>query len=835
MFRATLAGLRSHARRMVATALAVIFGVAFVAGTLFFRDTATAGFYDTYARSAHGVDAVVDPPARATKQEGVPKLTEQQATVVKGLSGVDKSDVRRVEPLVMLDAKGRPIVNFSQAGYAVSIDGDPGLRAFSVDGRMPTATGEALLDQETAAHQRVAAGDWVTVVDTAGARHRYVVTGLMDFGVSQEFSGSSVVGLAGPDIVSLTGSSGVSEIVVSAKPGVSQQDLVTQITGALGAGPIVKRGDTMRQDLANAATSVADSFTVILLIFGAIALVVAIFVIYNTFAILLAQRIRETALLRCVGATRRQIFGAVVVESVIVGLGGGALGIVGGVGVVYAIFALLNGVGTDKLPVHAPVITAQPVVIGLILGLVVTVVAAFIPAVRATRTSPLAALRDLPTVRITSKVRMTARVAFAAAFAGIGVLLTYRGWHHSDPQTGTFTVVAGGVITFLGVLILSPLFIGPLTALVGLPARSTPGRLAVANARRNPGRTAITTATLMIGVGLMALFSVILASVRTTAYEKIVGHYPVDYVMTGVRYQTEGKQSGIPASYADALRARPEFPTVVVARVVGVRVGDISVRVAAIDPGNSTALNLPKVADGDALYIGSRPWVRGQKIALSPAESVVVNGQSIIGLPGGEQPDVLVSWAQLSRAAGPGELTVVMAKARDGVSATESRDLLDSLSESYPTVQISSMADISNDFESTVNGLIALFAGLIGIAVLISLFGIANTLSLSVVERTRESATLRAIGLTRGQLRGTLVLEAVIMGLVGALVGVTYGLIYGRLVIGKALSAVNPTIVVPWTWIAALFVLAAVASTLAAVLPARRAAKASIVSAMADT
>lgn len=194
-----------------------------------------------------------------------------------------------------------------------------------------------------------------------------------------------------------------------------------------------------------------------------------------------------------------------------------------------------------------------------------------------------------------------------------------------------------------------------------------------------------------------------------------------------------------------------------------------------------------------------------------------------------------MSWAQLNRIAGPGDVAVVLVKARDGMSAIESRHLIDSLTEAYPLVEVNSLAEISDEFESTVNGLIALFAGLLGTAILIALFGIANTLSLSVVERTRESATLRAIGLTRGQLRATLVLEAVVMGLVGALVGITYGLIYGRLVIGKALSAVGPTIVTPWTWIAGLIGLAALASVLAALLPARRAAKASIVAAMADT
>jgi putative ABC transport system permease protein len=338
----------------------------------------------------------------------------------------------------------------------------------------------------------------------------------------------------------------------------------------------------------------------------------------------------------------------------------------------------------------------------------------------------------------------------------------------------------------------------------------------------------------MIGVGMMALFSVILASVRTTAQAQIVGHYPIDYIMTALRTESEGATGTIPVSYVDKVRSRAEFSGVVVTRVVRLDVDGTPGRVGAIDTRTLSTLDVPRIAPGTAILTGQREGLLGRQVKVGGL-SVTVTSTQIVALPGTARPDLLLSWDDLNRIAGPGDVTTVMVKARDGITATQSRDLVDALTEEYPLIEVNSLADISDDFESAVNGLIALFAGLLGTAVLIALFGIANTLSLSVVERTRESATLRAIGLTRGQLRATLVIEAVVMGVVGTLVGITFGLIYGRLVIAKALSAVHPTVVVPWTWIAGLVGLAALASVLAALLPARRAAQASIVAAMADT
>jgi len=818
MWRVTFATLTQHARRLAATTLAVVLGVGFVAGTLIFGDTAQAGFDETFARTAKNVDVAV--------LAGDKPLTQAQLDAVSAVDGVERAEGRMTTSLPMLGQNGKPLVNFDQIGYAVSVGEDERLRGFDLDGRAPGA-GEALVDTETAAHEHLAIGQPIQVLDKTGQKQAYTISGLVDFGVSKQFSGLSVVGLPAAEVTRLTGETGFEEIVVRARPGVDPAELARRVEDATKAK--VKTGDERRTDLANEATSVATQFTFILLIFGAVSLVVAVFVIYNTFAILLAQRVRETALLRCVGATRRQIFTATLLESGAIGLIGGAVGVLAGIGVSYGLPLLLNGALHAGVPEHSVVLRPTPVLIGLALGLVATMLAALVPALRATRTTPLAALRDMPitvTTRLRSKV---IRGIVAGVIVAVGVAVTVQGRQTSDPQTGTFVIVGGGVVVFLGVLVASPLFIGQLTALVGLPASrlaGPPGRVAVANARRNPGRTAVTTASLMIGVGLMALFSVLLGSVKETARVQISGHYPVDYVITAVREAESIKGGRIPAAYLTTLRQHSELATVIVGWKARVQVDGKTLVLGAIDHPEMLP-GIPAVADGTVLVDSTRPDPK--LTALRTAGSVDTS------IPGLGRLDGLVSWADLQKLAGPSDPTVVLVKAADGVSPVDSRQLLDTAGQAYPLLEVNNLADLSSDLETAVNGLIGLFAGLLGTAVLIALFGIANTLSLSVIERTRESATLRALGLTRGQLRGMLLAEALLMGVVGALVGIAFGLVYAPLVLRQAFRLIGPTVVVPWAWLGGLVLLAAAASCLAAVLPARRAARGAIVAAMADS
>ena len=851
MLRTVIAGLRTHARRFVATALAIILGVGFVAGTLIFRDTAAVAFFDTFARVARNIDVAVTPP-EPTGEEEAWGLTADQVAAVRRLSIVEDVDARVAEPLALLDRRGRVILNFDAVGFGVSTDGDPSLRAFDVDGRTPGTPGEAVLDADTAAHQGFGIGDPITVLDAKGQRHSYLLVGLIDFGVFQTFAGASVVGLPGAEITALTGRTTFDEIVATARDGIPPSQLAAAVREAVGPAATVITGDQRRLDLADEATGLASGYSLVFFIFGVISLVVAAFVIFNTFGILLAQRVRETALLRCVGASRRQIFGSVLLEAVILGTVGAAIGIVLGIGFARGMYALVNGLFQASLPEHPVVIGATPVVAGLAIGIGITVAAAFIPAVRATHTSPLAALRDVNTSESPSTVARVVRTVVAGLVALAGAAVTWAGWTNSDAQTSTLLIVLGGVVVFLALLVAAPLFVGPLTAAVGAGPRrlfGAPIRLAVANARRNPGRTAVTSATLMVGVALMALFSVLLASVQETITRQMVERYPVDYIVQPV-FVGGTEEPTVPAGYAQALRARPEFARIVEVRAVGATVAGGRGRVAALDPDAVGTAMAPELTTGRISDLRRGTVVvsatRDDTSALRVGDTVEVGvggktatltvvGTAPIDYPGAAALDALLSWDQLVELAGPGGDTAVLAKAAPGVSTVASRDALDALADTYPLVRVSSLADAATDLENAINSLIGLLTALMGTTILIALFGVTNTLSLSVVERTRESATVRALGLTRGQLRTTLLVEAILMALVGALVGIAFGIVYGQMLVRRMFGEFDPVIVVPWAWVAGLIALAAVAGVLAALLPARRASRGSIVAALADT
>lgn len=846
MMSLVLANLRAHVGRLVATTLAVVFGVAFVAGTFVFADTARQGYAEAYTRSAISIDVFVRPDGTA---ESPALLPAASLAAVRRLPEVAAADGRMVARLALLDRDGRPVTNFGSIGYAIAVDGDAGLRPYDIDGRVPGA-GEALLDSDSATRLGYHVGDTLVVVDPGHERHRFRLVGLIDFGVDQRFSGQSVVGLPATVLATLTGTDGYEELAIDVRDGVDPADLAAVLSAQLGSGVDVVTGEQRRQQLIDESASWLNSFRLFLLLFGFVSLIVAAFVIYNTFAVLAAMRIRQTALLRCVGATRGQLFRATLLEATVIGLVGGVVGILLGVGVAYGLVALLNWQLDAGLPVGAAAVGPAPVVAGLVLGLAVTVVSAFVPAVRATRTSPLAALRDQPAGPSTPRRRVL-RAATAGLIGLLGIAVTILGARESDPDTGAALVVLGGVVTFLAVLVASPLFIGPLCTLIGAaPARlfGTPARLAVANARANPGRTAITAATLMIGIGLMSVFSVVFSSVDATAGRQIAAQFPVDVVATGVRYGDA--DPALPPDYAPAVRARPEFAAVAQVRAVLATVDGAQVRVGAIDPESLGTLITPSLSEGTladlkpgtAIVATSRTSLGatpvGATLSVVGSESTLdvrVVASAAALAPGVGNLDLLVVWSDLESLAGDAPDIAVLARTADGVSSAQALAALDTLATEFPLVSVGSVADLSNDLESVVDSVLAVAAGLLVITVVISLFGISNTLALSVVERTRESATVRALGLTRGQLRATLILESLVMATVGAMVGLGYGLVYGAVLSRQALTRLDPVVAVPWGWFAGIVVVVAVTAVLAAVLPARRAARSSIVAAMVDT
>ncbi|GAA4253285.1 ABC transporter permease [Dactylosporangium darangshiense] len=808
MLRISLPGLRLQ--RLVPTLLAVVLAVAFVAGTLIYRDTAEATLYDEYARAARNVGVAL------TARSGA-RLAPSTVDTMRADPAYSAVDGRMAERLPLLDSRGRLVTDLGEPGYGVNTGTAAALRPYDVhSGRLPERDGEAALDTRSAQRLGVAVGGTITVVDAAEARRSLLVVGLVDatgFGGS----GTSTVVLTDAELTRLTGATGYREVVGRLRTGA---DATAARTRAQAADPTARArtGEQLRRDLAREASGQLGGLFVGIALFALVAALVAGFVIVNTFTILMAQRLRETALLRCVGAGRGQVFRLVLAEAVVVGLLGSLCGTALGLLVAYGLSRLSPALG---LPEGGVVLGAVPLLAGPALGVLVTVGAAVVPALRAARVRPVAALRAaVPETAARRRLPVVLAVPAAAA----GTALTVAGVLGTGGALPAMTLVMlGGIGNFAALLLLSPRLAGPAVRVLGwVPARlfGVPAKMAVANAARNPARTAATTATLVIGVALMAGGGTVAATVNRTAEAQLNAAFPVDFLLTPA---VPG--SLVPAAVAGEVRAAG-FPV-----AAPVRQGwSGSVLVGTVDPAafrpKVTAGRLEDLRAGTAIVpaasdaLGSRPV--GSRIDLAAGDrrlsltvAATVQSSSLVG-------DVIVSDADFA-ALFPGVTDDAMVLVR--APSADARARLDAALEAHPLVQVADLAQVRDERNAAIDQLVGVIAALLGFALVIAVIGIGNTLSLSVVERTAEIALVRALGLTRGQLRATLLAEALLMALAGALGGVAFGVPYGWLLTIAGFGAVDPLLSVPILRLSLFVALAAAAAVLAAVLPARRAAR----------
>ncbi|GAA4077593.1 ABC transporter permease [Actinomadura miaoliensis] len=834
MLKTTLAGLRAHKLRLLLTGLAITLGVGFIAGTFVLTDTMQTGVNEKFARSADKVDMAVLPKdaekqlpaALLDRVRAVPGVTDAQGTV--------RGDA------VLIGRDGKAVGNMPTAG--ISVPSGRLLRYEIERGRPPAGPAEAVLDTETAEREKFTVGQTITVLDHRQRPHRFTVVGLADFGIDTQASMRGAVGFDAATTMRVTGKRTYREIDIA---GPADR---AAVAAAAGPGAEVLTGEQLGERLAAAAGADTKLIRAGLLIFGLVSMLVSALVIYNTFAILIAQRMREMALLRCVGATRRQLFGGVLIESAVVGLVGSLLGLAVGLGLGAGTVALLGGPDA-QIPTYGLTLAPRTVVLGLLIGVLVTMVSAVLPARAATRVAPVAALRtDLEPG--TDRFRLGwARLAVAVlcGLPGLAVL-GYGGTVMEKGQSAMFVVAAGSGLAFLAVTALMPALVRPLGRVAGaLPARlaGVPGRLAVENARRSPRRTATTTIALTIGVGLMTMFAVLGASVTATADKKLAEEFPVDF-------QLETQWGGadeqrIPHALATRLRALPQVAAVTEQREQEVRVGGATGRAEDGIVGTLTASSLGTVLKPE-FTSGALADLRPGTVAVTDMTArsqglrigSTVRMQTrqgpltlkVVGTTGmdGPVPPYLVTEADFDRYFGVRDASVLYVNARDGAAGEGARAAVEAAAKPYPTVRVTSAAEIKKQFTEAIDMMLVIFAALLGLAILIALFGIANTLTLSVVERTRESALLRALGVTRRQLRRMLSVEALVMALIGAVTGVALGIAFGW----ASVTAMTDEIVfsLPYPRIAAFVALAAVAGTLAAVLPARRAARTSVVEAL---
>ncbi|WP_101784159.1 ABC transporter permease [Nonomuraea indica] len=835
MLKTAMAGLRAHTLRLLLTSLAITLGVGFIAGTFVLTDTIKAGFGQRVTAEADKVAVAVLPKAErpgaepSTPSTLPPSLLER----LRALPGVTDAQglTRGRTPLIGKDGKAAGDMPTS----GVSVASGPLNRTTIVAGTGPGSDdAAAVLDENTAKAEGFRVGDTITVLDHTGARHPFKLVGLFDPGVDQELAYTGAVGFTPAAAARMTGEAGFREIDLA---GADPARLKQAVAATVGAGVEVMTGTELAARLAAQAGVEIDAMSLALLMFGLVAMMVAALVIYNTFNILVAQRTKEMALLRCVGATRGQVFGSILIESVVVGLLSSGLGLLAGYGLGVVTMRVLEAFDAP-LPTGAAVtLTPSTIAVGLALGLVVTVGAALLPARTATRVAPVAALRtqvEEQTFR-TGVLRMLFAGLFLAAglgTAGVGALALQPG----QPST-LIVVMAGGALTFLGVLILGPVLVRPLSALVGwVPRRlfGVPGRLAVDNSGRNPKRAATTTVALTIGVTLMTLISVVTASTRATMDAKLDEQFPIDYMLA-----SQDREAAVPRSVGASLRQRPELRDVVQIRQTTATSGARRVRIGAYEGPLQPVVKAGSLRDLGPGEVAVRAataaefgWRVGGTVPVKTKRAGTVS-LTVVALVDDDTPipSLTMAPAQFDSAFGAVPDSSVLVNVEDGISPDHARNLVDAAVAAYPTVKVSSSTAVRGEFDEALDMLLMIVTGLLGLAVLISLLGIANTLALSVHERTRESALLRALGLTRSQLRRTLSVEALVLGLIGALIGVVLGLVFGWAAV--RVMADGARYAVPGGQIAMLVALSGLAGVLAAVLPARRAARASIVGSLA--
>jgi putative ABC transport system permease protein len=855
MLRTTLASLRYRTARLVLSSLAIGLGVAFVTGTLVLGASMSQAYFDSFAAGAKNVDAAVTAANLGkyrTGDPGAPSLPPAVLSQVSAAAGAGSAAGRLVGEAPLVGSDGKVIRDGNLPGIGINAAADPALRGFTVAaGHLPGAPGQVAVDRATAADEHFRLGQPVKVVDHAGRVRAFQLTGTVDFGANHAFGNATVTVFQTATAFSVTGRPGYDQVVARARPGTSQAALAATLRALPGmSGYQVQTGSQLATAEANAAVQFTRQFTTFILVFALIAVAVACLVIYNTFTILITQRGRELALLRCVGASRGQVFRGTLLEAAVTGLAASAAGVLAGVGLGWGLQRVFAAFGAS-VPSGPIVLRPSAVAIAMAAGLTVTVASAVPPARSATRVAPVAALggqHEQPESRKAGWLR----VAVAAAFAAAGIGVTATGLGHIRGTSGFVEIAAGGLLCFLAVLALGPLIAPPAIAALGwllsmMAGRRTGpvSRLATANARRNPHRVAATTAALTIGLTLMTIVTVVVSSVQASTGSQIEKHYPFDYVVQA----GQGDQV-VPFGVLAALRSSPALGVVADDYARQDAVNGVTVQVGAIGRAALGISVKPAVISGSLAAVGpGTAGVDSRQLAVLGARQ---GGTLAFGLPGGgtetlrvaavydsaglAMPDVLMSVGDYRHAFAPAGAGTVFVNAGPGVPVATSRAAVDAAAARDPLLVVSTLADYKASLAGRVDKILALFGVLLGLAVLIALLGISNTLSLSVLERTRESALMRALGLTRGQLRLMLLTEALLMAVLAIVLGTGLGVAFGAVMVhGFILSAAGQGVLsVPYTQIA-LYALTGVGATLAAaVLPARRAARTSVVAAMIE-
>ena len=841
MWKVTIKGLLAHKLRLALTGLAIVLGVTFIAGTFVLTDTLHNTFNTLFSNIYQNVDFQVrgvaqfnsTGPGGGAVRNPIPQSILPQVRAVPGVQ-VAEGNVTGYAQYIAKD--GKAITTGGAPTIGISYDTNPQLSSLRlVGGHGPRAPDQVVMDEGTAQKYGFSVGDRVRIL-FLGPTRTFTIVGTARFGTANNLAGATLAAFELPTAQRLLGQVGqFNAINIVTTPGANTSQVQGSIARVLPRGVEVVTGQTVVNEATSQISSALSIFSTALLVFAFIALFVGGFTILNTFSIIVGQRTRELALLRIVGASRKQVFRSVILEAAIVGLVSSLIGLGLGVLAAVGLEKLLSGFGIT-LPTGSIVFEARTVIVALLVGVGVTMVSAISPARRAVRIAPVAAVSEQQTE---SEIPFRRRIIRGSTIAAVGVLLLAIGL----TQPAIALVGLGAVGIFIGVALLAPVVARPMSSVIGRPlARllGTSGKLGRENSMRSPRRTAQTASALMVGLALVSAIAVFGASLSASATSAVRNAINADMIIsTGSNSQSgfstlvQPTAAAVPGVSATSTVYQDQFE---IQRSVQQLTSVSTQNLAQTVNLNLTAGSAAALSQGQLLVdtntASSKNWTVGTVVPVKFA----LTGPTTMRIGGIFQINALIgkylvgNGFFLAHFTG-NELPVAVLVKTNGTAATQ--QAVKHALAGYPNLKIQTKAEFEQSQQAQVNQLLGLVYALLGLAVIIALIGIVNTLMLSVFERTHEIGLLRAVGMKRRQIRAMIRSESMILSVFGAVIGIVVGTGLGLALVSSLRSSGFTSIVVPGTSLVVFLALAAVLGLVAASWPARRAAKLDVLAAIA--
>jgi putative ABC transport system permease protein len=853
MIRVALRGLAGRKLRATLTALAIVLGVSMISGTLVLTDAIDRAFDRIFVQSYAGTDAVVTSAESDISFEGetatAPPFPEETLEQVRSVSSVDAAvgSVFEETAVKIIDSEGEPIVkNAPTFGFGL----DSSVPRFNPlelkEGRWPTGPDEVVIDSGTAEDEGYGVGERVPVATFESVRE-FDVVGIAQYPGVESIGGATFAVFDVPTAQRLLDQEGTFDAIsVSATAGTTPEELVVDLERELPETVQVRTGVEQADEESGEIATFTNIIRYFLLSFGFVALFVGAFVIFNTLSMTVAQRTRELATLRTIGASRRQLLGSVMIEAFVIGLIASLSGLFLGLLLAVGLNELFKALEVE-LPTTSLRLTTGAIIASLAVGIIITLLAGLSPAVRATRVPPISAVREgatVPPSRFSRYWPYVAGVLIVLAVASLGYSLFAE---DVDIVQRLLAIAFGVLALFVGVALISSRLVRPLSALVGWPARrigGAAGKLAHGNSLRNPGRTAATAAALMIGIALVTFVAVLGAGMRDSNREAIEQQIRADLIIT-----SEDGYSPFVAGATDAARDAEPVQVATEVREEIARVAGSGKDVSGIDPGLITtgyAFDWKEGSDATLRDLGRNGAIVWDDFAED--ENLRVGDTFEIEVPGGKRAELQVKGIVDPPPFYPLLGTVTIAKSTfdslfdvernqftflkvAGGPTEANEDAVDAAVREYPDARVQTRQEWIDKEDEEFQQFLSMLYVLLALSVVVSVAGIVNTLVLAVFERTRELGMLRAVGMTRRQVRRMIRHESIITALIGAALGLPLGIFLGGLII-QALGQYDVQFKIPLGQLITFAVVAVVVGIFAAILPARRAARLNVLRAL---